>query len=86
MKIKSPDHEDYELITWPNLESMCQAGCPCCNEKHSKENPLEFASKCHPGEPTWVQYWDGFIYIRCSVCEKPIGKIEVSRSLLPRVS
>jgi hypothetical protein len=43
---------------------------------------MEIVPKCHPGNPVWAGYWDGMLYFKCSICEKPIIKIPVSRNLL----
>ena len=77
------DPQKFQLGTWPDLQHMAEVGgCKCCGRKFSQDIPMEIASKCHPGYPLWVQYWDGMLYIKCSACESPVIKIEVSRSLL----
>jgi hypothetical protein len=77
--------EKYQLIPWADLEHMSEiGGCKCCGQKFSKGMPMEIASKCHPGNPTWVSYWDGVLYFKCAVCESPVCRIEVSCNLLAK--
>lgn len=72
--------------TWPQMEQDCREGCQCgkpgCDRVFSADNPMEFGCQCHPGSPVWASYWDGYVYIRCAVCDKPVARFAINRSLL----
>lgn len=80
---------DYDKmpVSWPDLEEMSSRGCACqspeCDKKFTETNPMEMAVHCHKGYPLWVSYWDGWLYLRCSKCDKPVCRVPVGRSLLP---
>lgn len=71
---------------WPELDRLSRLGCECgksgCEGPFTEENPMEMAVKCHVGSPVVVTYWDGWLYLSCSKCDKPVVKVPVSRSLL----
>lgn len=73
--------EKYQTITWPMLEKLSSGTCSCCNKQFSASDPPELAGKCHTG-PVFVNYWDGYAYLSCHECRKPIGKIPVSTKLI----
>lgn len=86
---KKPDYahpEKWPELKWAVLESWQQQRCGCgegCGDgKFSKDNPPEIAVRCHTGSPLWVAYWDGYLYLSCGECSKPIAKIKVTQSLL----
>lgn len=80
--------EDYDklAVSWPDLEASTQGGCQCenpgCDKRFSESNPMEFGVKCHPCTPLWVSYWDGWMYFRCAVCDNPVARVEINKSLL----
>lgn len=77
---------DNRGVDWPELEKLTREGCQCgdsgCDKRFTEENPMELAVKCHRGAPLVVSYWDGWLYFRCSVCDEPVVKIEVSKRLI----
>lgn len=74
--------KDFQTLPWANLEYMTSEGkCPCCNEKFSADMRPELTGKCHTG-PVFTSYWDGWIYIECGECHKPICRVPVDKSLL----
>lgn len=79
---------DYDKIAagWPKLEESCAGGCCCnnedCDKVFTETNPMEMGVDCHRGSPLWVSYWDGWLYLRCATCDKPVVRIPVSKSLL----
>lgn len=79
---------DYDKLasSWPDLEKSSREGCQCqdpgCNKVFTEDNPMEMGTKCHIGSPVWVSYWDGWLYLRCATCDKPVVRIPVGRSLL----
>lgn len=64
-------------LTRYDLDEMAMGKCWCCDEPFSKENPLEFAQRCHPHKPVKVAYWEGILTIHCAECEKIIVEIRV---------
>jgi hypothetical protein len=78
---KTPKIEEYQTINWPQMEAMTDQPCPCCGEKFNENMHPELTGKCHTG-PVYVSYWDGFLYMRCGKCEKPICRVAVDKSLL----
>ncbi len=50
----------------------CPCGRPGCEDK------MILHSKCHPREPTWVDYFNGEITVRCARCNQVIGVIAVA--------
>ena len=81
----SEPKDNYPTLTWVEMESWhhCECGHPeCKNEPYTKDNPCVIAAQCHKGCGVNVHYWDGFLYLSCDKCEKPICKIEVKKSLL----
>lgn len=79
---------DYAKMAanWPMLEESSRKGCQCnnpgCDKMFTEDNPMEMGVDCHRGSPLWVSYWDGWLYIRCAVCDKPVVRIPVGTSLL----
>lgn len=70
----------YQALEWPRLEELSRSCCPCCGEKHSADNPPELAARCHLG-PVFVSYWDGFLYLSCHKCNRPICKVPIEQKL-----
>ena len=69
---------EFQAAPWASLEAMC----PCCDdEKFSAEMRPELTGKCHIG-PVFTSYWDGWLYLECGTCRKPICKVPVNKSLL----
>ncbi len=62
------------MLTQKELSKMS-----CSVPKCTCGGILYLHSKCHPEEPVWCSYHpDGFIIVRCSICEKEIAKIQVA--------
>ena len=78
------DDSQWPQADWPTLESYTQQGCPCCQGKnhYSAANPPELAVRCHIGSPLYVAYWDGWLFLSCSECSKPVCKIKVEEKLI----
>ena len=58
-------------------EDLDQTRCEC--GRSALEEPIIFRSRCHDNEPTWCEYFDGEVTVRCSVCEKEIVRIKVAK-------
>lgn len=52
---------------------QCACGVPAC------EDPVILHSKCHYDAPTWVEYFDGKLTVRCSTCEAVVAEVAVAR-------
>jgi len=77
-----PSPDQYPTIEWPELESMIAEGCPCCDQSYTSENRLDLISRCHPKGRLSAGYWDGYIYLTCMECGKPIVRIPISQRLI----
>ena len=72
----------YPTVGFPSLEQLALGTCPCCGEKYSPQKWVNLISRCHPKRHVSASYWDGFIYLTCGKCRKPIVRIPVDKSLL----
>lgn len=77
-----PPLESYPIERFPELERLALTPCPCCGEKYNARNPMDLVAHCHPDSPVTVSYWDGFLYLTCKTCLKPIVRVSVDKSLL----
>ena len=75
--------KEFAVADWPDLEHMVDGKCPCCGEQFNEDMRPELTSKCHKG-PVFVSYWDGWLYMECGKCRKPICCVPVDKSLLPK--
>lgn len=77
--------DGYAIDTRSDLDAALQGGCgdPDCKNCGEPQEMLVLSSKCHTGAGVEAAYFkDGFVYIRCHVCQKPIVKIPVADTLL----
>lgn len=84
-KLHDPDPpiEQYQTTNWSELEScILRESCPCCDRKFTQDNRMSLMARCHPHSDVIPAYWDGFIYLTCATCSKPVVRIPVDRSLL----
>lgn len=78
--MRNPTHV-YQTATIATLEKICVGKCECCGEDFSETNMPDIAARCHRG-PAFVAYWDGYLYLDCGKCKKPIVRVPVDRSIL----
>lgn len=74
------DYENFPAITREYLAQTEAGTCPCCNEPFSVDMKPDLTSKCHTG-PVFVSHWQGWLYLSCGKCRKPIGKINLNEPL-----
>jgi hypothetical protein len=73
--------ESYPELTWPTLEATNDRPCDCCGARFTAEHPMELISGCHDA-PLRITYRDGYLYMRCFICDKPLHRIQVSTKLI----
>lgn len=66
-------------MTLDEVFKMFDGGCqdPKCDHAHDAEE-MFLCGKCHPDAPVNVTVQGRTMFIRCSVCERPVVKIEGS--------
>lgn len=67
-------------LTRLQLDYSTLGNCECCGIPYSKDNPFELGGRCHKHAPVRVAYWQGVLQIHCSVCERLICEVAVSKS------
>jgi hypothetical protein len=58
-------------------EDLDQMQCEC--GRPGREDPLFIHSQCHIKWPTWLDYFDGILTLRCSKCNREILQITVAK-------
>lgn len=66
----------FGVIPKSRLDELMNGSCPCCGEPFTIEMRPELTGRCHTG-PVFVSYWEGWLYVECGQCRKPIGRIEI---------
>jgi hypothetical protein len=63
------------MLSQKQLDTMTcnQPGCDC-----GKTPSMFFHSNCHPGVPTWCEYREGAIFVRCAECNKLVVAVAVA--------